>query len=467
MANRSTVTAAIVLFAAAAGGGYWYTRQHQKPDVTYTTAPVQRAHVEAKVTATGIISALVTVQVGSQVSGRIASLGADYNSQVHKGQVLARLDPQLFQAALEQAKANDVSARSNLIRNRALSWNADQQLSRARQLWARQLIARADLDTAQSNADSARAQVLAAQAAVDQAAAQLNTARVNLGYTTIVSPIDGVVISRSVDVGQTVAASLQAPTLFVIAQDLKKEQVDAAVAEADVGKLEPGMRADFTVAAYPNDQFTGKVRQVRNAATTTQNVVTYDAVIDVDNPELKLKPGMTANVTFTYASSDDTLVVPNAALRFKPPQAVLDELQAKRDAAASGAAQPGADQGASGGAPDQAASGEEAGGWRRRGGGDWPQGSQGGNGQGWQGHAGGRGGRNAADRKMIWVLKDGKPTPMRVRTGITDGTNTVVLGGRLQEGDAVITDSNAEPGQAKGGNANRAGGARRRPGRIF
>jgi HlyD family secretion protein len=465
MPKRSTVAVILVLFLAAAGGAYWYTQYGRKPDVTYQTAPVEKKHVEAKVTATGAISALVTVQVGSQVSGRIASLGADYNSQVHKGQVLAKLDPQLFQASLEQARANDLSARSNLVRNQALAWNADQQLKRARQLWARQLIAKADLDTAQANADSARAQVLASQASVDQAAAQLNTAKVNLGYTTIVSPIDGVVISRSVDVGQTVAASLQAPTLFVIAQDLKKEQVDAAVAEADVGKLKPGMRADFTVAAYPNDKFTGKVRQVRNAATTTQNVVTYDAVIDVDNPQLKLKPGMTANVTFTYAESDDALTVPNAALRFKPPQAVLDALQAKRDAAASGASEPGASEAAG----EHGASG--AGATNGQAGGQGWQGRNGGNGgQGWQGRAGGQGrtgGRNAPERKTVWVLKDGKPTQVRVRTGISDGSTTVIMGGRLQEGDNVIVDSSAEPGTAKPPQgAGRAGG-RRRPGGIF
>ncbi|MDB5099041.1 MAG: efflux transporter, family, subunit [Cyanobacteria bacterium RYN_339] len=460
MANRSTLIVALVLFAAAAGGGYWYTQYKRTPEVTYTTVPAQRGHVEAKVTASGTLSALVTVQVGSQVSGRITSLGADFNGNVHKGQVLARLDPQLFQAALEQARANDLSARSNLVRSRAMAWNADQQLIRARQLWARQLIAKADLDTAQANADSARAQVLASQASVDQAKAQLNTAQVNLGYTTIVSPIDGIVISRSVDVGQTVAASLQAPTLFVLAQDLKKEQVDAAVAEADVGKLKPGMRADFTVAAFPADKFTGKVRQVRNAAVTTQNVVTYDAVIDVDNPELKLKPGMTANVTFTYAESDDALTVPNAALRFKPPQAVLDAAAAKRDAAASAAADPGAsgDAAASGASGDAAATGDQAAAGK-----PW---------QGRQGRAGktgvGAGGRNAPDRKQVWVLRDGKPVSVRVRTGITDGSTTAILGGRLNENDAVITESSGEPGKDKaaaGAKGGRAGG--RRPGGIF
>ena len=277
----------------------------------------------AKVTATGTLSALVTVQVGSQVSGRIAELHADFNSEVKKGQLIAKIDPQLFQAAVEQARANLVAAQGNLAKAKAQAVDAQRQAERARALAAKKLIAQADVDTAQSNADAAAAGVQAAEGQVAQARAALNQAQVNLAYTDILSPTNGMVISRNVDVGQTVAASLQAPTLFVIAEDLTKMQVDTSVAEADVGRLRGRHGGHLHRRRLPAEVFHGKVRQIRNAPQTVQNVVTYDAVIDVDNPELKLKPGMTANVTFVYAEKDDVLRVPNAALRFKPPPGLL------------------------------------------------------------------------------------------------------------------------------------------------
>ncbi|MFP5503561.1 MAG: efflux RND transporter periplasmic adaptor subunit, partial [Candidatus Sericytochromatia bacterium] len=241
--------------AILAGGGLWYHQATKAPEITYTTAPAERGTIQSKVTATGTISALVTVQVGSQVSGRISELLVDYNSPVKKGQVLARLDPQLFEASLAQAQANFVAAESSLTRARIEAEQTARQLDRARQLVDRQLIARAEFETAQAAAATARAQVASAQAGVAQARAQVNQARLNLTYTTIVSPIDGTVVSRAVDAGQTVAASLQTPTLFEIAQDLRKAQVDASVSEADVGKLKPGMPAEFTVSAYPTERF--------------------------------------------------------------------------------------------------------------------------------------------------------------------------------------------------------------------
>ncbi|MFN3432294.1 MAG: efflux RND transporter periplasmic adaptor subunit, partial [Candidatus Sericytochromatia bacterium] len=323
--NKRVIGIGLLGVALAGGGAYWFTQAKQAPSVTYTTTPAERGRLQSKVTATGAISALVTVQVGSQVSGRVSQLNVDFNSPVKKGQVLARLDPQLFQANLAQAQANLVSAQSALTRARIEAERTARALARSRQLFDRQLIARADLDTAQADADSARAQVASAGAGVEQARAGVNQSRLNLTYTTILSPIDGTVISRSVDVGQTVAASLQSPVLFEIAQDLRKEQVNAKVSEADVGKLKPGMKAEFTVAAFPAEKFSGTVRQVRNAAKTEQNVVTYDAIIDVNNPELKLKPGMTANVTFVYADRPNALRVPNAALRFSPPAEALGE----------------------------------------------------------------------------------------------------------------------------------------------
>jgi HlyD family secretion protein len=294
-------------------------------EIKYTTAKAERGKLIARVTATGTLSALVTVQVGSQVSGRVAQINVDFNSPVKKGQVIARIDPQMFQASAEQARANLAVAQSNVIKARVQAAEAARQAARTATLVGEKLISQAEHETAQANADSMKAQVVSAEAQVQQARAAMHQAEINVGYTTIVSPINGTVISRTVDVGQTVAASLQAPTLFTIAEDLKKMQVDTAVAEADVGKLKPEMPATFTVDAYPTERFRGTVRQIRNAPQTVQNVVTYDAVIDVDNSDLRLKPGMTANVTFIHAERDDVLKVPNAALRFRPPPEVVGD----------------------------------------------------------------------------------------------------------------------------------------------
>ena len=296
------------------------------PALQYQIAAVAKGPVVARVTATGILSAVVTVQVGSQVSGRIAKLYADFNSTVKKGQLIAEIDPALFEANLEQAKANVLAAEGQLKQAKATVLAARRTYDRDKPLRANNLIAQADLDTAETTLQAAEAAVVAARGQLAQARAQLTQAQVNLAYTTIVSPIDGTVISRSVDVGQTVAASLQAPTLFTIAEDLRKMQVDTSVAEADVGKLAAGMEATFVVDAFPDERFKGTIRQIRNAPQTQQNVVTYDAVIDVQNPELKLRPGMTANVTFVYADRPDVLRVPNAALRFRPPPEMLAAL---------------------------------------------------------------------------------------------------------------------------------------------
>ncbi|HET7040089.1 MAG TPA: efflux RND transporter periplasmic adaptor subunit, partial [Gemmatimonadales bacterium] len=254
--------AAAVLLAAVA---VWRWRAGSaKPRLQLDSAAVDRGRIVAKVTATGTLSAIVTVQVGSQVSGRIAALHADFNSSVKKGQLIAKIDPQLFQAALEQARANFMASQGNLARSKAQAVDAERPSQRAQALAERKLIAQADLDTAQSNSDAARAQVDASAGAVEQARAARHQAEVNLAYTDITSPTNGVVISRNVDVGQTVAASLQAPTLFVIAEDLAKMQVDTSVAEADVGRLRAGMTATFTVDAYPSETFQGAVRQIRN-----------------------------------------------------------------------------------------------------------------------------------------------------------------------------------------------------------
>lgn len=399
--NKKIMLGGLVL--ALVAGTAWGIQVRKGPAIDYSTVPVERGDILSKVTATGTLSALVTVQVGSQVSGRLQQIMVDFNSPVKKGQVLAKLDPQLFQATLEQARARYLAAKSELARSQVEASLSKRQLERTKLLAERRLIATADLDSARASYEVSQAQVLAQQANLAQARASLQQAEVNLGYTTIVSPINGVVIARNVDVGQTVAASLQAPTLFLIAQDLRKIQVVSSVAEADISKLSPNMEAEFTVDAYPTETFKGKVRQIRNSPQTTQNVVTYDALINVDNPDLKLKPGMTANVTFVCDRRDDALRVPNAALRFRPSFDGEKRLRGEnRDTRAN--------------RENRDNKANKANKERRK-----------------DGKEGKRGPR-------VWVLKDGKPRPVRLETGLSDGSFTEVVNG-IEEGTEIIVDS--------------------------
>jgi HlyD family secretion protein len=384
--------------------GYWrYVEAKRPPESQFKAVAVETRRITGRVTASGTLSAIVTVQVGTQVSGRVAKLFADFNSQVKKNQLVAKIDPQLFQAAVDQAQANYVAAKAAIVKAQADAVNADKQLARLRALHDANLAAQADLDTSEAAAADAHANVDAAKASLLQVGAQLNQAKVNLDYTNITSPIDGMVISRNVDVGQTVAASLSAPVLFTIAQDLTKMQVDTNVAEGDVGRLQVGMPTYFTVDAFPGQRFKGKIRDIRNAATSVQNVVTYDAVIDVDNSDLRLRPGMTANVTVTYADRPGVLAVPNAALRFRPPPSLL------------GSAAPSASHGHHHGPPPADGSSEP---------------------------------------RTLWVMRGG-PTPQStsVHIGLTDGTYTEVIDGELKEGDQVVTESlgSEEPASTRGG----------------
>jgi HlyD family secretion protein len=423
--RRWVWVSALVLFLVVAGVT-WRLLRRPEP-LQYQTAAATKGPVVAKVTATGILSAVVTVQVGSQVSGRIATLHADYNSIVKKGELLAEIDPALFQANLEQAKANVLQAQGQLKQAQANVLAAQRTYDRDKPLRASNLIAQADLDTAETTLEAAKASVVAAQGNLAQARAQLTQSQVNLTYTKILSPIDGVVISRSVDVGQTVAASLAAPTIFTLAGDLKAMQVDTSVAEADVGKLAPGMEATFVVDAFPDERFKGTIRQIRNAPQTQQNVVTYDAVIDVKNPDLKLRPGMTANTTVVYADRQDVLKVPNAALRFRPTPEMLAALG--RTSASPGRVA-GRDGGAGGG------------------GGGAGRGGAGGNGPG----------------RTLWVVLDGRPTPMPVTIGVSDGTFTEIASGAVSAGDAVLTGVESAPtGGARPASPVAPGGPARRP----
>jgi HlyD family secretion protein len=283
----------------------------------FTTAPATRGDIVDTVEATGTLEAVTTVQVGTQVSGTIKMLYADYNSRVKKGQIVAELEPSLFQTQVDQAQATVARLQADVDRARVDVEDTQVKLRRANELWENQLIARTDLETAQAAARQAEASLKAAQAQVVQSRASLSQTEVNLGHTVIRAPIDGVVISRNVDVGQTVAASMSAPTLFVIANDLSQMRVNARVDEADIGRVHASQPVSFKVDAYPGESFTGTVSQVRLQPVTEQNVVSYVTIIDVPNQHLKLKPGMTANVTIEIARADDVLRVPNAALRFR------------------------------------------------------------------------------------------------------------------------------------------------------
>jgi HlyD family secretion protein len=308
----------LLVLATVTGGFYFYRVKSAAPEPVVTTQPFSRGDIVDTVSATGTLEAVETVEVGTQVSGVVKDLYADFNSIVRKGQVIARLDPQLIQTQIEQQAANVLRAEADLERLKVAQADAEQKLERARQLFDRSLIPRADLDSAIVDVDSARAQVKSSQAGLTQARAQLNNQKVNLGYTTITAPIDGIVISRNVDAGQTVASSMNAPTLFVLAADLTHMQVVANIDESDVGRMRPGQQVTFQVDAYPTERFTGAVSQIRLQPTVVQNVVTYSTVITVPNPQLKLKPGMTANVTVEVLRRSNVLRVANAATRFRP-----------------------------------------------------------------------------------------------------------------------------------------------------
>ncbi len=401
------IVAWIAAFAVLVGFGWgiWRWRKASAPpEIEYRTARVEKRRIVGRVTASGGLQATVTVQVGAQVSGRIASLHADFNSPVKKGQVIAKLDPQLFVAAAGQARANLAAAKAGLVRAQAQERDAEMVLARARALREQNLASGAELQTAETNVAVTKAATEVARASLEQATAGMNQAQVNLSYTEIHSPIDGVVISRNVDVGQTVAASLQAPILFTIAEDLKKMEVHTSVAEGDVGRLTPGMAATFTVDAFPGERFHGTVKQIRNAPQTLQNVVTYDAVVDVNNDALRLRPGMTATVTIVYAEKSEVLAVANAALRFRPPDAVQGPPAGRSDASA--------------GAP----------------------------------------GRD--ETKVVHVLRSGAPVALSIVVGLSDGAVTEVVAGDLAAGDEVVVEATGPAASASGRAAPPGGGPR-------
>ena len=308
----------IVICAAVLGIAAWMLFKNESDEPKFKTEKIMRGHIIETVTASGTVNPVTTVLVGTQVSGTVKNIYADFNSPVKKGQLIAQIDPARFEAEVEQARANLLSTKAEAERTEANLIDAERKLERNRKLFSDNLVSKNDMDTSETNYETAKAQVSASKAQVAQAEATLKIAETNLRYTRILSPVEGIVVSRNVDVGQTVAASFQTPTLFTIAQDLTKMQIDTNVDEADIGKVSAGQNVEFNVDAYPDITFKGKVSQVRNAPITIQNVVTYDVVIKVDNPELQLKPGMTANVSIVLSIKKDVLKISNAALRFSP-----------------------------------------------------------------------------------------------------------------------------------------------------
>jgi HlyD family secretion protein len=426
------VVAALVIVAL---GVLWQRGRSKGPE--YTTIAADRGDIVETVSANGTLNPVTLVSVGTQVSGTVEKLQADFNDRVTKGQVLLELDERTYAAAVRQSEAN--------LRNQQAQVDlttANQQ--RAEDLFAKGYISKQELD-------QARQQARSAMASRDLTRAQVDRDRTNLGYTVIRSPVSGVVVARLVDVGQTVAASFQTPTLFQIAQDLKKMQIDSNFAEADIGRIREGSPVRFTVDAYPDRTFEGRVRQVRLNPKTVQNVVTYNVVVGVDNPEEILLPGMTAYVNVVLSERRDVLRIPNAALRFRPADAA-------RGGAPGGAGDGAAPPAGANGAGSGAAGAPPAGGGRQRGAPDGGAGAGKGAPSAGGPRSGGRsGGANAPRARTVYVLRDQKVVPVRVTLGPTDRRFTAVLGGELREGDLVISASSADKGSGQGGN--RPGGA--------
>jgi len=386
--KKKLITVAIVAMAVVTSGYVLYRRTHSSDAPAYRTAAVQRGNIESTVAATGTLGAVTTIQVGTQVSGQISAIYVDFNSKVKKGQLIARIDPTLQQQAVEDAQAGVARAQATLSQTKL-------EYDRNKLLHDQKIVTDPEFNTAQLNYQLAKANATSAQIALDKA-------RQNLSYTSIYAPIDGIVIERDMDVGQTVAASLSAPQLFVIAKDLSQMQILATVDESDIGQIKDDQSVSFTVQAYPGQTFTGAVRQVRINSTTVNNVVNYTAVVAVGNPNDKLLPGMTATVKFLTGSASDALSVPNAALRFKPAIAAGDSTTARKRTRST------VRNVAAGTTPDST--------------------------------------RAVRDSTMstLWYLDSTNAlTPVRVHAGLSDGARTQVTGNGLKEGMQIIVGANA------------------------
>jgi HlyD family secretion protein len=416
--KRYWILAIVVFHIILLGGGYLFFKDKNSTD-RYTTEKIERGVIKEEISATGNLEALVTVSVGSQVSGTIKELLADYNSVVKKEQIVATLEPSLFMAQKKQAEANLSSAKANLDNSEVALDEAARNLKRGKELFADNLISDSEMDSLQSAYESAQARVSVAKSDVKQAEASLSLAKVNLGHTIIRSPVEGIVISRNVDAGQTVAASLQAPTLFTIANDLTKMQVHSDIPESDVGKIKEGQDVAFRVDAFPKEMFRGKVTQVRNEGVIVQNVVTYDAVIDVNNEELKLKPGMTAYVSILVERREDVLKIPNQALRFKPSDfeermgAQAKESQPSQDQMEHTQVKKSQMSGAHG-SKDQASKAKASKKDPRK--------------------------RVMGSKPVIWIKEGNDIKPVEIQIGITNGKFTEMVEGDVNEGAEVVIE---------------------------
>jgi HlyD family secretion protein len=390
LGRRVLVVAVLIVVV----GAYYFLHGVSNGD-QYITTPVAKGDLVQAVTATGTVNPVVTVQVGSYVSGPITQMLCDFNTQVKKGQLCAKIDPRTYQNTLDQAEANLANARAQLQKDQAAREYAEVTYQRDLRLIRERVISQDAVDSEKSTFDGATAQVAVDKAAIMQQQAAVNAAKVNLGYTDIISPVDGTVVARNVDLGQTVAASFQTPTLFLIAQDLTKMQVDTNVSESDVGPVQIGQKAGFTVDAFPDRTFWGAVAQVRQSPITVQNVVTYDVVIAVSNPELLLKPGMTANARIVTAERDEVLKVPLQALRFSPT----------------------------------------------------------GNEEHQHHHGAGNGAKTAhSDRNgHLWVSESGKLRRVKIVRGLDDGSVVEIVAGDLHPGDQVVIDQSNPGGASAGG----------------
>jgi HlyD family secretion protein len=411
----------VLIVGLIAARQFWLSGVRSAP-VEYRTAFVERGPIVSVVEATGTINPVTSVMVGAQVTGKIVSLHADFNSVVKAGEVIARIDPSLFQTKRDQAAANLVNAKAMWSKMQTELAQRKREFDRTQRLFQRELVSQNDLDMATTAYEAAQAQLEISAAQINQAQALLNTANLDLKYSVIRSPVNGIVISRNVEVGQTVTSGFTTPDLFLIALDLTKMQVETNVSESDIGAIREGQEALFTVDTYPRVNFRGVVRQIRNAPIIVQNVVTYNVVVKVDNHELMLKPGMTATVSITVGRKDDVLLVPNAAFRFSPPE--FTPVKQKISDAGPDVIKP----------PSSVS----------------PQRTQnGGENQGW---------------KTVWKLNDsGDPTSVPVQPGISDGSVSEVIEGDLRERDKIIIGIVLPKGERKANQLPPGFGAGKRP----
>lgn len=450
LSNKFVIIGAAVLVVAAVVLWLAVFRGNGDGQALYRKEAVGRGDIEAVVVASGALNPVDIVEVSTQVSGRLAEIYVDFNTPVKEGQVLAKIDQSSFLTRLDQNEANYRSAQAALEKSKVTLDSMKKKHERALSLFEKNLISFEEKEDAETQYLNAQADVKSNEARLEQARSQRDTSRIDLEYTVIRSPIDGIVINRAVNVGQTVAASFQAPKLFEIANDLSRMQVECSVDEADIGRVKEGQKARFTVDAFPNDQFEGRVTQVRYSPVVEQNVVTYVSLVDVENPGLKLRPGMTATVSIITGQAENVLRVPNAALRFQPnltaeqmaaiTQKVREEMMAKRQA------EGGSPAGAAGGGP--AASGGS---------------NSGGGAPGQEMIARFRqAGSSSRSRQMsrVWIESKGELRPVFVRTGVSDNAYTEIVRGELEEGQEVIVGLNGGSGGRSSGSAPAPGGMR-------